>query len=95
MNLPSDDLKQCTANVTYGTNCDQQFSNLYTNKSTDEFATTIPLELTSNITEYCYLVVASSGNITAAVRGRISIFVAQIDGVYVTGKIIRDCYMHV
>lgn len=69
MNLLSDDLKHCTANITYGTNCDQQLGS-YSNTSTGDYVTTPSLELMSDITEYCYLVVASSGNTTAAVRGK-------------------------
>lgn len=79
LNLPNDVLKQCTANITHGTNCDQQFSDfsVYTNRSTGEFVTTPPIELIDDVTEYCYLVVASSGNITAAVRGRMSIIFSE------------------
>lgn len=56
------------ANITYGTDCDQQFR-VYSNTSTGDYVTTPSLELIGEITEYCYLVVASSGNTTAAVRG--------------------------
>ena len=67
--LPNDVLKQCTANITYGINCDQQFSDLYSNESTGEFVTIPPLELMSDVTEYCFIVTASSNNLTATVRG--------------------------
>ena len=67
--LPNDVLKQCTASITYGINCDQQFSDLYSNESTGEFVTIPPLELMSDVTEYCFIVTASSNNLTATVRG--------------------------
>lgn len=70
--LPNDHLKQCIANITHGANCDQHLSNLH-NKSSGEFVTIPPLEVISGISEYCFVVVASSGNLTAAVRGMIFI----------------------
>lgn len=71
--LPNDVLKQCSANITYAiginNNCDQQFSDLHSNESTGEFVTIPPLELISDVTKYCFVVTASTDNLTAAVRG--------------------------
>ena len=78
INLPSNDLKQCTANITYGTNCDQQLSGAYTDTSTGDYVTIPQLELINGVTGYCFTVVASSGDLTAAIRGRIFVVIGII-----------------
>ena len=75
ISLPSNDLKKCTANITYGTNCDQQLPGAYTNISTGDYVTIPQLELINGVTEYCFTVVASSGDLTAAIRGRIFVII--------------------
>ena len=79
--LLSDGLKQCTAHITYGTNCDRQLPGLYSNTSMGGYVTIPQIELISDdVAEYCYDVVASSGNLTATIRGR-GIFISSIAGI--------------
>ena len=88
--LPNDVLKQCT--VTYGINCDQQFSDLYSNASTGEFVTIPPLELMSDVTEYCFIVTASSNNLTATVRGMFfAIDTTKMNGEYNNVYTLTHC----
>lgn len=83
--LPRDSVKQCTANVSYGSNCDQ-FLGMYTNMSNSNFVITPPLELIDSVLEYCLSVAAIHNNDTVIVEGTINLFN--------TGKTINYYYYY-
>ena len=68
MNQSIDDEKKCIANITYGTNCNQLLD-VYIGMDTSDSVTTPQLELMDDTTEYCFIVTASSGTMTIAVKG--------------------------
>ena len=67
-NQPTASLKNCSANITYGENCDRLLS-VYSAASTGNIITTPPLETRADVTDYCYVVTATSSNVTVMVEG--------------------------
>ena len=64
--------KECIANVTYGTNCDQKL-NVHSGGGTGYSVTTSPLDLTGNIAKYCFTVTARSNDETVIVEGTLNL----------------------
>ena len=72
LNQPPNVMKQCSANITYGTNCDR-FLNTYNGVGTGDTVTTQPLEAVPGVVEYCFLVNATSNNVTVLVDGTLDL----------------------
>lgn len=71
--------KQCTANVTYGANCDQHLGT-FRGSGTGDSVATLPLELIDSVTEYCYLVTTSSGAVTVNIDGTLNVLTTSTSG---------------
>ena len=74
LNQPLENTKHCSANITYGANCDQSLG-AYSGSSTgpSDFLSTSPIDLLNDIAEYCFIVTASSGNVTVVVEGTLNL----------------------
>ena len=59
---------ECIANITHGPNCDQQVG-IYKEKNNSNLVIIPPLEIASNIVEYCLSINATNGNSTVIVQG--------------------------
>ena len=70
INQPSAIIKQCSANVTFGENCDQLL-NVYEGEGTGDIVSTSQLETVPGVTEYCFVVTANISNITVMVQGNL------------------------
>ena len=70
---PSDSHKQCIVNVTYGAECDQLLGFYIASESRNLIASP-PLEFTSDVSEYCISVSATSDNETVIVEERLNFF---------------------
>ena len=68
----SESSKQCIANITYGTHCDQ-LVDIYRGEGTDNSVMTSPLDFINGVSEYCLLVTAVNGNVTVIVEGTITL----------------------
>ena len=68
LNQPRNIEKQCSANITYGEDCDR-FLGIFAGMGTGDNVTTHPLETISGVTEYCFLVTAETNNVTVLVDG--------------------------
>lgn len=66
------DNKQCSANITHGVNCDQHIG-MFSSTGTGDSVSTPPLKLIDGVTEYCYLVTASSGTVSVIIEGSLDI----------------------
>lgn len=66
-NQPSG-IKHCTANITYGADCDQHIG-IFRGMGTGVSVATSPLVLIGDITEYCFVVNTSSGAVTVFIEG--------------------------
>ena len=67
-NQPTATLKNCSANITYGSNCDQLLG-VYSTETSGNTLRTPPLVTRADTTEYCYVVTATSSNVTVMVEG--------------------------
>ena len=63
-------LKQCSANISYGENCNS-FLNIFTGMDVGDTVETHQLEVVPGVVEYCFLVTATSNNITVLVEGNL------------------------
>ena len=79
LNQPKDTTKECSLNIIYGPNCDQQLG-LYTNEGTGDSVSTPELPLIEGVTEYCFTVTARSNNITVNVEGTLNLIALNIIG---------------
>lgn len=70
INQESDTVKWCNANVTYGSNCDQQLG-MYFGMGRGDRVRTSPLTTVPGVAEYCFLINATSRNITVLVQGNL------------------------
>ena len=70
INQPSAIIKQCSANVTFGENCNQLL-NVYEGDGTGDIVSTSQLETVPGVTEYCFVVTANISNITVMVQGNL------------------------
>ena len=61
-------MKQCSANITYGENCDTLLDT-YNGMGIGGTVETQQLELVPGVVEYCFLVTATSNNVTVLVDG--------------------------
>jgi hypothetical protein len=68
LNQPSNIVKQCSANITYGENCDR-FLGVFNGMGTGDSVVTQPLETVPRVAEYCFLVTAETNNVTVLVDG--------------------------
>ena len=68
LNQPSNILKQCSANITYGENCDR-FLDTFSGMGTGDTVATEQLQALSGVIEYCFLVTAKTNNVTVLVEG--------------------------
>ena len=70
LNQPISEIKKCVANITYGVNCDQLLKT-YSGIDTGNDVKTEPLDTVPGVAEYCFLVTATSNNITVKVEGNL------------------------
>ena len=70
LNQPPNIVKQCSANITYGEDCDR-FLGVFSGMGTEDTVATQPLESVPGVVEYCFLVTAAAGtnNVTVLVDG--------------------------
>ena len=68
LNQPPNIAKQCSANITYGEDCDR-FLGIFNGMGTGDTVTTQPLEAVPGVAEYCFLVTAETNNVTVLVDG--------------------------
>ena len=68
LNQPFDILKHCSANITYGDNC-ERFLNIFSGTSTGNTVATQQLEAVPGVVDYCFLATAKSNNVTVLVDG--------------------------
>jgi hypothetical protein len=61
-------MKQCSANITYGEDCDR-FLNIFSGMGTGDIVATQPLEGVPGVTEYCFLVTAETNNRMVLIDG--------------------------
>ena len=61
-------MKRCSANITYGEDCDR-FLNILSGMGTGDTVATQQLEGVPGVDEYCFLVTAESNNVTVLVDG--------------------------
>ena len=82
-NQPSG-VKQCTASIHYGDDCNF-FLDVYMGSSTSNFVITAPLAIIKNITEYCY-------NVTATIQGLsiVTVVEGKFNLLKFNGDIISD-----
>ena len=72
LQFSADSVKQCTASVTYGSNCDQ-YLGTYSNMSNGKFVPTPPLDFIDSVSEYCISVTATSDNGTFILEGTLNL----------------------
>ena len=78
--------KQCIANITYGTNCDQHLVT-YSAVGVGSSMTTPPIEFISEVPFYCILVSASNGVDTVIVEGNLDLAIVN----NIIGKLLLLC----
>ena len=79
INQPLETQKECLINITYGENCEQQLD-VFNSVGTGSAISSPPLELLSDVVEYCFTATAKSGNLTVIVEGTLNLFEANIIG---------------
>ena len=79
INQPLETQKECSINITYGENCEQQL-NFFNTVGTGSAISSPPLELLSEVIEYCFSATAKSGNLTVTVEGTLNLFETNIVG---------------
>ena len=78
-NQPKDTPKECSVNITHGTNCDQLLGS-YTNEGTGDSVSIRELPLIEGVSEYCFTVIARSNNVTVSVEGILNRIALNIIG---------------
>ena len=68
LNQPPNVVKQCSANITYGEDCDR-FLGILSGMGAGDTVETQPLETIAGVVEYCFLVTAETNNVTVLVNG--------------------------
>ena len=63
-------MKQCIANITFGSKCDQHLG-MYSGMGTGNKVRTSPVGRAPGVDEYCFVVNATSRNITVLVQGNL------------------------
>lgn len=61
-------MKRCSANITYGENCESVLST-FIGAGTGDTVETQQLNAVPGVVEYCFLVTAESNNVTVLVEG--------------------------
>ena len=79
LNQPRGTIKECSANISYGTNCGQWLG-LYTNEDTGDSVSIPELPLIEGVSKYCFTVTARSGNVTVNVEGTLNLIALNIIG---------------
>ena len=69
LNQPPNIVKQCSAIITYGEDCDRFLGIFVGVGRGDNMILTEPLETKPGVVEYCFLVTAESNNVTVLVDG--------------------------
>ena len=77
LNQPPNILKHCSANITYGPNCDILLDT-FSGTDTGDTVATERLKALPEVVEYCYLITAISNNITVLVNGTLQILMSGI-----------------
>lgn len=70
LNQPSQRVKECNANITYGSDCDQ-FLGVYEGEDTGDAVRTPSLGTVPGVAEYCFTVTAISNNVTVQIEGNL------------------------
>ena len=68
LHQPPNIVKQCSANITYGEDCDRSLG-VFSGMGTGDTVPTQPLESVPGVVEYCFLVTARTNNVTVLVDG--------------------------
>ena len=68
LNQPPNIVKRCSANITYGEDCDC-FLNIFSGMGTGDTVATQQLEAVPGVAEYCFLVTAETNNVAVLVDG--------------------------
>lgn len=61
-------MKQCIANITYGSSCNQQLG-VYIGMGAGDKVKTLPIGRATGVDEYCFVINATSRNATVLVQG--------------------------
>ena len=77
LNQPPNVMKQCSANITYGEDCDR-FLGVFSGMGTGDTVATQQLVTIPGVAEYCFLVTAEINNVTVLISG----FLNNIIGTY-------------
>ena len=80
LNQPPNIVKRCSANITYGEQCDR-FLGVFNGMGTEDTVATQPLETVPRVAEYCFLVTAETNDVTVLVDGTLLL---SITGTYMT-----------
>ena len=70
LNQPPQRVKECIANITYGSNCDEQLD-VYRGMGSGDAVRTPPLQTVPGVAEYCFIVTAISNNVTVQLEGNL------------------------
>ena len=65
-------MKRCSANITYGEDCDR-FLSVLSGMGTEDTVATQPLEAVPGVIDYCFLVTAEANNVTVFVNGALKL----------------------
>ena len=65
-------VKRCSANITYGKDCNR-FLSVLNGMGTGDTVATQPLETVPGVIEYCFLVIAEANNVTVLVNGTLKL----------------------
>ena len=76
MNQPPENLKHCNASIASGINCKTHHGD-YRSTGTGEILSTSPIAI-DGLTEFCFSVNASSGNVIATVEGTLAIDTSRL-----------------
>ncbi len=68
LNQPSNVMKECSANITYGDKC-KRFLNTFIGMGTGNTVTTPQLQALDGVIDYCFVVTAKTNNGTVLVEG--------------------------
>ena len=77
-------MKQCIANISYGSSCNQQLG-VYIGMGAGDKVKTLPIGRSTGVDEYCFVINATSRNATVLVQGDLQTL----------GKIVSACMVNV
>ena len=72
LNKPLDSVATCSANLTYGANCDVPLG-VYSSSGPTNFLRTPVINFINDVSEYCYSINASSASETVIIEGTLNV----------------------